>query len=214
VTATGGTAPYSYLWSTNPAQTTSTATGLKNGYWYNVTVTDNIGCTESDYIFVCDTTSVPSFTYVVYGQDSVVFTNTSAGNGNYSLNLGGLGGYVSNWASGANYTNTNGTPGTYNVCIYDTLSCSWSFCDSVEITITSGLSEHSKSKVLIYPNPTSGILNIEGAEGLIEIYDLYGRLVTSTQANTLDISQASAGIYLVQIINGQGSGYSQMVIKE
>ncbi len=43
VTATGGSAPYTYVWSTVPPQTTQTATGLCAGT-YTVTVTDATGC--------------------------------------------------------------------------------------------------------------------------------------------------------------------------
>jgi len=45
VTASGGTSPYTYAWSSNPAQNTRTATNLPAGtYW--VTVTDQNGCTS------------------------------------------------------------------------------------------------------------------------------------------------------------------------
>jgi hypothetical protein len=43
VTASGGTAPYTYTWSTNPQQTTATATGLTTGT-YSVTVKDANQC--------------------------------------------------------------------------------------------------------------------------------------------------------------------------
>jgi len=44
VTATGGTAPYTYLWS--DGQTTAIATGLDGNTAYTVTVTDANGCTD------------------------------------------------------------------------------------------------------------------------------------------------------------------------
>jgi hypothetical protein len=44
-TVTGGTAPYSYSWNTNPVQTTQTA-DLKVGTW-TVSITDANGCTAS-----------------------------------------------------------------------------------------------------------------------------------------------------------------------
>ncbi len=44
VVPSSGTSPYTYVWSTNPVQTTQTATGLCSGN-YNVTVSDSIGCT-------------------------------------------------------------------------------------------------------------------------------------------------------------------------
>ncbi len=46
VSATGGTMPYSYNWSTDPVQTESTVKGLLAGD-YRVTVTDNNGCTDT-----------------------------------------------------------------------------------------------------------------------------------------------------------------------
>jgi Secretion system C-terminal sorting domain len=42
--ATGGTTPYTYAWSTTPVQSTPTATGLSAGT-YTVTATDHNGCT-------------------------------------------------------------------------------------------------------------------------------------------------------------------------
>lgn len=213
VFVSGGITPYIYSWNTNPVQTTSTATGLKNGNWYTVYVTDNNSCTESNYIYVCDTNSSPSFTYVVYSQDSVVFTNTSAGTGKYDLSLGD-GSYMPDWALGNNLSHVYIASGTYTVCISDTLSCAVVFCDTVVINATSVVKEHSKSILNIYPNPTKGILTIEGAEGLIEIYDLYGRLVTSTQANTLDISQAALGIYFVRVVSERGWVFTQKIVKD
>lgn len=44
---TGGTAPYTYLWSTVPAQTNNTASNLAEGQ-YTVTVTDSKGCTITE----------------------------------------------------------------------------------------------------------------------------------------------------------------------
>ncbi len=46
VAANGGTPPYAYEWDTNPAQDSSTATGLAPGT-YTVTVTDDNGCSVS-----------------------------------------------------------------------------------------------------------------------------------------------------------------------
>jgi gliding motility-associated-like protein len=51
VTASGGTAPYTYSWNSNPVQTTATATNLAGGN-YNVTVTDNNGCTATTSVAI------------------------------------------------------------------------------------------------------------------------------------------------------------------
>lgn len=51
VTASGGTIPYSYAWSTNPVMTTQCISGLTSGVYF-VTVTDSKGCniTASDIV--------------------------------------------------------------------------------------------------------------------------------------------------------------------
>ena len=53
-TVTGGTAPYTYSWSTS--DTTATITGLAPGSYY-VTVTDANGCTSYDSVYVSDVNS-------------------------------------------------------------------------------------------------------------------------------------------------------------
>ena len=50
-TPAGGTAPYTYSWNTVPVQTAATATGLAAGT-YNVTVTDNNGCTANTNVTI------------------------------------------------------------------------------------------------------------------------------------------------------------------
>ncbi|MBE0660903.1 MAG: T9SS type A sorting domain-containing protein, partial [Bacteroidales bacterium] len=53
VTGSGGTAPYTYLWSN--AQTTATATGLSAGI-YTVTVTDDNGCSALAFVEITEPT--------------------------------------------------------------------------------------------------------------------------------------------------------------
>lgn len=50
-TVWGGTAPYTYSWSTSPAQTTPAATGLRSGY-YSLSVTDANGCHKTAHTYV------------------------------------------------------------------------------------------------------------------------------------------------------------------
>ncbi len=47
----GGTTPYTYLWSTSPSQTTQTATGLSAGT-YTVIVTDSNSCSDTVLVIV------------------------------------------------------------------------------------------------------------------------------------------------------------------
>lgn len=59
VNVSGGTPPYTYLWDDSFSQTTQTATALCAGT-YNVTVTDNLGETETFQVTVTDFTPAVS----------------------------------------------------------------------------------------------------------------------------------------------------------
>ncbi|MBL0050358.1 MAG: SprB repeat-containing protein [Bacteroidetes bacterium] len=92
----GGTAPYTILWSTSPAQGTTTATGLTAGT-YNVTVTDANGC-----IYTSSTT-------ITEPVDGVVATIT--GQTNIACNGGTVGDATVTGSGGTPYT--SGDPYTY-----------------------------------------------------------------------------------------------------
>ena len=76
-----------------------------------------------------------------------------------------------------------------------------------------GIEEHNPA-ITLYPIPTKSNLTIEGVEGTIALYDLYGRLVKTTQTNTMDISETANGIYLLKATDEQGRVHTQKVIKE
>jgi len=57
VVASGGTAPYTYSWNTNPEQTTATASNLASGS-YTVIITDAKGCKHSESFEIIDGDSI------------------------------------------------------------------------------------------------------------------------------------------------------------
>ena len=84
----------------------------------------------------------------------------------------------------------------------------------IDVYFAVGLAEKPPSKLTLYPNPTTGILTIEGAKGTVAVYDIYGKLILSEKTNTLDISQAARGIYFVRVLDEQGKVYVAKVLKE
>jgi len=52
-----GIPPYTFVWQTNPIQTTQTATGLSNGY-YSFCITDSTGCSGCDSAWVSTTLGI------------------------------------------------------------------------------------------------------------------------------------------------------------
>ena len=117
VAMTGGTAPYSYLWS--DGSTNATATGLTSGN-YSVTITDNEGCqlienyTLNDpiKIAVAPTLSIPTCNGGNDGSITVAASNGTAP-------------YTYNWNTGdVGPTVPNLTVGTYTVTVSDAGGCS------------------------------------------------------------------------------------------
>ena len=83
--------------------------------------------------------------------------------------------------------------------------------------------ELSETKVIIYPNPTKGMLKVDisGVEKFenaqISLYDLTGKLLQRwagiSQSNTIDLSERTPGLYIMQIAyNGKISSWK--IIKE
>lgn len=58
-----------------------------------------------------------------------------------------------------------------------------------------------EQELLIYPNPTTGIIHVEtrsGELGEIQVYSIRGELILSTTENTVDLSGQPAGMYFVR----------------
>ncbi|MEL7533240.1 MAG: T9SS type A sorting domain-containing protein [Bacteroidota bacterium] len=83
-------------------------------------------------------------------------------------------------------------------------------CDLKCTEFSDGIADdlYNSPIIQIYPNPTSGILSIEGDLDLIDRYELFSptgqRLAAGIISNQqLSISQLPAGIYFLQVYNKQ-----------
>ena len=119
VSVSGGTSPYTYSWNTSPVQTTPTATGLSPGVLYIVTITDSLGCSNSDSTIIW---SPPQF--IVTGQAVNASCNVSDGIA-YVTVSGGVTPYSYVWAGFPSTTDSllNVPPGLYNVTVTDSNAC-------------------------------------------------------------------------------------------
>lgn len=117
VTPTGGTAPYTYLWSNN--QLTDTARNLSSAA-YTVTITDNNGCTLMESINISEPLALSVSAQVVQQASCNGFSNGMA-----SANaIGGTGSYTYNWDNTQiGDTARNLIAGTYQVTVTDQNSC-------------------------------------------------------------------------------------------
>jgi len=102
-------------------------------------------------------------------------------------------------ATNQSYTAT--VNGNYAVEITVGLCMVTSECESVTGV---GIKERTNSVLSIYPNPSSGIVNISNARDLVTVsfIDVMGKIVYTTSKTTLiDISQLNSGLYFVKTIS-------------
>ena len=72
----------------------------------------------------------------------------------------------------------------------------------------------NKNLVSFYPNPTTDKILFNSNIKEIQLYTFDGKVIhASIQNNTLDVSNLSSGIYLIQGINENGSRFSEKLIK-
>jgi hypothetical protein len=121
VTASGGTAPYSYSW--NVGGTNASNTNLSAGT-YTVVITDATGCTTSSSVTITEPAVLSATT-----NKTDVFCN-GGNNGSASVNVsGGTTPYTYSWSSGSLSSSSNNlTAGTYHVTITDANGCTLSKC--------------------------------------------------------------------------------------
>ena len=125
VTSTGGTAPYTYNWSTGG--TAATETGLGAGS-YGVIVTDSLGCTDTLSVVVTQPNPL------IITASSVNPTLCAGINGSIDLTVtDGTPGYTYSWNNSATTQDISGlTAGTYVCVVTDTNGC----VDSVSAILT------------------------------------------------------------------------------
>ena len=65
----------------------------------------------------------------------------------------------------------------------------------------------------IYPNPTKDVLNIEGAYNSIDIFDILGNLVLSSEyVKTVNVSSLADGVYMLNIKTENGIAVKKITI--
>ena len=205
-----GSGAQSYTWDNSVVD--NTAINPSSSANFTVVGTDANGCENTSSVNLT-VNQIPAF---ALGDDTTVCEN------NLPIDLIAQAGFVSyNWNTGAiTATISVNQAGTYSVTITDVNGCS----NMDEIAVVTdpclGLNELT-SNLNIYPNPTTGFINIDFgrniSNGLIQLFDSKGSLVLSSIADgtsyNFNLTTFSNGVYYIRLVD-QDQVQQIKVIKE
>lgn len=194
-TVSGGTAPYTYIWSNG--ESTSSVTGLAAGV-YVVTIVDAASCSSLSFVTVTEPASA-----LAVSTSSTNNTCNSAGNGSATVvPAGGTSPYSFIWSNAAATATATGlVAGTYTATVTDANGCT---ANTTTVTINEPV---AMSSFVFATNPTTA------ANGQINI-DVTGgtgpyTYAWSNGANTALIAGLSSGTYSVTVTDANGCSLTQ-----
>lgn len=203
VAATGGTAPYSYTWDSEPPQTGETATGLLAGT-YTASVTDANGCMATTEVTLIE----PSIGVDVLIEDYQHITCHGAMDGTVTVTVtGGSGSYTMYWNTvPIQYgpTATGLGPGQYFITVMDNNGCDTPkyaevtlYEPDAPLMISTTVSDYNGFNVSC-AGSSNGAIQLSTSGGVPGFtYTWTGP--NGFSANTQNISGLAAGTYQVQV---------------
>lgn len=198
----GGTAPYTYMWSTS--DTTSSISGLVDGS-YTVTITDFNGCTITETY----TITAPVLPLILNGTVTDASSCAVADGAIDITMVGGTPAYSFSW-TGPSFTATTEDitgllAGNYTVEVTDAVGCitTQTFTVNCVVGVDNDL---VNSGVQVFPNPASTVLNIKvGSYNLnsVKVVDVVGHVVFESDVNghefVLNTAAFTQGYYVLHL---------------
>ena len=194
VNVSGGTSPYTYLWSNS--STAQNLTGVSSGT-YSVTITDANGCTATQ----SRTITQPAAALNSSASASQNVSCFGGNNGSVSLSVsGGTAPYTYNWNIGASTQNLSGlSSGTYTVTVTDANGCS----SNSSVTIT-----QPSASLTATANVSQAVSCFGGNNGAISLTVNGGTSPYtynwSNGASTQNLSGLATGSYSVTVTDANG----------
>lgn len=92
---------------------------------------------------------------------------------------------------------------------FGTIDATVAFCGLTSVA------ELDKSTFTMYPNPTSGIVNVGNTKQFIEVYSMDGKLILEDFTNQLNIENYTNGMYFLVVKDKDGNRlYKEKLIKQ
>lgn len=201
--ASGGTAPYTYLWSNGAV--THTASGLSAGT-YTVSINDGNGCRVNGSVTLTEppvvTISAAPTSFYGGGYNIRCFGNNDGEATAYPS--GGVGGFTYNWSNGS--TSNPATAlyaGTYTVTVTDDNGCSanasTTLTEPPQLTIDAGQNE-----IVYYGYPDSACTDLvsSGSGGGVPPYSL--NWSTGSSSSSINVCPPTSTVYYLTISDANG----------
>jgi len=200
VNLSGGTSPFTFLWSNG--QTSSTASALSAGV-YTVTITDAIGCSEVSGIVI---NGIGGPTLSISSNDISCYNSTD---GSATVNVvGGTPPYIYIWDTSPPQTNATAislSAGTYNITVTD-------FTNPCSSTTSVVISEPSLLSISL---SSTDALCYSGCDGMISVAASGGigpyTYIWSNSASSSSINGLCSGNYSVTVSDSNGCDTIQTV---
>lgn len=199
---------YSYSWESIPAGFVSSSQNPTDmpltSTTYLVTVTNTaLGCSDTTHVFV-NVNSLPAVPTISENQNTLTSSTALSYQWYYNSSI---------MPGETNQSLNPAVDGTYQVVISDANGCT-SISDPYTY-ISTGISLMEDVKeVVIYPNPTKGLLTLENAteSELVLTNSLGAVLEVKENVNSLDMSKYPDGIYYIAIRSKEGVASYQKII--
>jgi hypothetical protein len=187
---------------------------------YSVTGTSTLGCAASNTAVSSVTVNAvsPSVTAstsnsIICSGESVVLTASTSAT-SYT------------WNTGATTMSVSVSPivtSTYTVNVSNGTACIATSTIMVTVNACTGINEVYANSISVYPNPTSGMVNVILTSELLknstlEVYDALGKLVVKqvliNELNTINISNLNNGIYTFKVLNNSNIVKIGKIVKQ
>ncbi|MBL4651312.1 MAG: T9SS type A sorting domain-containing protein [Flavobacteriales bacterium] len=214
----GGTTPYSYDWENGAS--TSAITDLGGGS-ISVTVSDATGC---PFVVVGTINEPQAITITGNVSDAINFGSSTGSI--IVVATGGTSSFTYSWSDGQSGGNASSlATGNYTVTATDVNGCSDTATFFVDQPLGIFRIQHDLTLV-IYPNPTTGILNIsiesnKSDKLAINVLNAMGQIVWSDNVSmlsgkniyTVDLANNSTGVYFITIIGNDINTTKRVILK-
>ena len=194
-TPSGGISPYTYQWNDQNNQTTQTATGLPFGT-YGVTVTDSLGCTAFQNVFINDSPISLNTTYTQVscpgGSDGTASVTVTPTPGSADYNWYDAGGQITQTATGL-------SAGTYHVEVTTNVGC----IDTAQVVV-----DEVPEMIITLDNSTDATCN-SGNDGTATVSVIQGTAPysyswTTSTSTSNTATDLPAGTHTVTVTDANG----------